>query len=139
MRDEGLSQARAAARLRMPASWLRRFLSGRIRRLRTATIRRIATGLGQPDELIRLALASDEADQAARELDRALRAAGPHLAGDRRRTKIEEQARNKQLRLAALERFVFPTVDDHAIDRVLSSLSRRQKLALMVLIGEARR
>src|SRR5438093_13778452 len=72
-----LSQGRAAARLRVPPSWLRKFLGHKIVRLRARTIQRLARGLDVPEAVVRLAALTDVADQLGDSLEQALDAAAP--------------------------------------------------------------
>src|SRR5437660_1898101 len=77
-----LSQGRAAARLRVPPSWLRKFLGHKIVRLRTGTIQRLARGLDVPEAVVRLAALTDVADEIAGSLEPAVDAAATRRATD---------------------------------------------------------
>ncbi len=134
-----LSQARAAAQLRVPPSWLRKLFAHKIVRLRPSTIERLARGLALPEPVIRLAVAIQIAEDAAKKLDEATSAAGAYLTSGQAHSKsTARHAARLSWRLKST-RWLWPTMatpDATAEwDRLRARLSAGQKSALVALLA----
>lgn len=135
IRDEGLSQTRAAARLRVPPAWLRRFLRGEIHQPRDVTLQRLSDAMGIPVKELAVACL---VDQAVRLRD-SIRGAVAHPAdsddiGDTTREAVRAMSSlDEQLRAVVAE----GSGDDLDVrwQALAARLSRRQKQALLLLIG----
>jgi transcriptional regulator with XRE-family HTH domain len=126
-----LSQSAAAERLGLAAPWLRRFLAGDIRRLRTPTIRRISTVLGLPEPVIRLAVLTDEARALIDDMEAALSAARESGYVDLIET---AEARIQALQAAPVILPPLPAVTDDDWDSLGERLTQRQKVAILMLV-----
>lgn len=130
MAQLGLSQAAAARRLGLATPWLRRFLRGEITHLRTPTIRRLATALGLPEPVIRLAMLSDQAQTLAGSIEEAVDAVKGSGYAD-----IEGSAEHDVVRLRAAPIILppLPPISDHDWETMGNRMTQRQKLAVMML------